>query len=130
MDFGALGFFFDAEHAIAAQFGDAKAVGVINFFQQNLRAAFLLCKTFHGVADVILNDVVAKNDADRIASGEIFRQAQRFGDSAFAFLVGVIQMLQAEIASIAEQAQKISGIFAAGYQQNLFMPALTSVWIG
>ena len=40
--FGSLGLFLNADHVIAANFGDAKAMRVVDFFQQNLRAAFLL----------------------------------------------------------------------------------------
>ena len=53
---------------------------------------------------------------------EIFRQAKGFGDAAFAFLIGVIDVLQPEVAAIAQQAQEIAGILAAGDQQDFLDP--------
>ena len=58
-------------------------------------------------------------DADALAVGEMLGQRQRVRDAAFAFLIGVVQMLQAELAAVGQQAQKIARIPAAGDDQNL-----------
>ncbi len=50
--------------------------------------------------------------------GKIFRQAERFSDAALSLLVGIVQMFQAEITSIAEKTQKISRVFPACHQEN------------
>ncbi len=49
----------------------------------------------------------------------MFGQRQRVGDAAFAFLVGVVDMLQAELLAVGQQAQKIAGIPAAGHDQDV-----------
>ena len=63
-----------------------------------LAPAFWLSKILDRLADVAFDDVVAQDDADALAVGEMFGQRQRVGDAAFAFLIGVVQMLQAEFA--------------------------------
>ena len=47
-----------------------------------------------------------EDDADRVASGKIFGETQGLGNSALAFLIGIIQVLQAEIAAVSEQARE------------------------
>lgn len=59
-------------------------------------------KASNGMSDVAFDDVVSQDHANWFASCEKFRQTQRFSDSAFAFLVSVIQVLQSEIATVAQ----------------------------
>ena len=68
---------------------------------------------------LLLDDVVAQDDADLLPVGEMFGQRQRVGDAALAFLVGVVDVRQAELFAIRQQAQKIAGILAAGDDQNI-----------
>ena len=53
------------------------------------------------------------------AIGKMFRQRQRIRDAAFALLVGVIQVLQAEFLAVGQQPQKVPRIASAGDDQNL-----------
>ena len=82
--------------------------------------SLLLLEVLHGLADIVFNNVVAEDDADRLAGGEILRQTQGFGNAAFAFLIGIIQMLQPKIAAVSQQAEKISGIFSARDEKDFF----------
>ena len=69
--------------------------------------------------DGFFEDVVAQDHADLVAVGEVLGQRERVGDAAFAFLVGVVQMLESEFLAVGEQAQKIARIAAAGDQQDI-----------
>src|SRR4029077_2746696 len=81
--------------------------------------AFLLfLEGLDGVADVVLNDVVPENHTGRLSPGKKLGQAKGLGYTAFAILISVVQMLQIEVAAVAEQAQKIAGIFAARDEEN------------
>ena len=60
----------------------------------------------------------------------MFDQRKRVGNAAFAFLIGVVQMLQAEFLAVAEQPQKVARELPPVTIMMSVMPALTSVWIG
>ncbi len=49
----------------------------------------------------------------------MFREAQRVRDPALSLLVGVIDVLQAELLAITDQFQEIAGIVSSGYDQNV-----------
>jgi hypothetical protein len=66
-----------------------------------------------------LNNVVAQNYAGFFAIREVFGEPQRVGDAALALLIGVIEMRQAELLTVGQQAQKIARITTAGDQQNV-----------
>ena len=89
------------------QFGDAETFRVLHFFQQNVRALRLAAEFVGRLADAAFDDVVAQNDADLLAIGEMFGQRQRVGDAAFAFLIGVIDVLQSEMFAVGQQSQEI-----------------------
>ena len=55
-------------------------------------------------------------------SAKVLGQRQRVGDAAFAFLIGVIQMLQSEFLAVRQQPQKIAGVPPARHQQNVANP--------
>ena len=73
---------------------------------------------------VVLDDVIAQHHANLLAVGEMFGQRQGVGDTAFAFLVSVVDVFQAELFSVGQEAQKIAGIPAAGDDQNLLYPGI------
>ena len=75
-------------------------------------------------ADVALDDVVAQDDADLLAVGEVLGQRQGVGDAAFAFLVGVVDVLQAELFAVGQQAQEIARVAAAGDDQDVLDPGV------
>ena len=80
------------------------ALGVLHFTQQYFRANALMPEVVDCGADIAFDDVVAKDHAHPGLVGEMFRQAQSFGDAAFALLIGVVDMLQAELLAVGEQA--------------------------
>src|ERR1700682_4066678 len=102
--------FFDADNAIAANLGNAKTLRILHFLEQNLCSLFLLLEVFNCAAYVILNDVVPEDHADGLALGKMFRQAQSLRDTALAFLIGVVDVLQAKVTTVAQQAQELSGV--------------------
>jgi len=66
-----------------------------------------------------LDNVVAQNDADLVAVGEMLRQRQRVGNAALAFLVGVVDVLEAESLTVGQEAQKVTGVAAAGHEHDV-----------
>ena len=73
---GRFRFLLDAHDVSTADLGDAEALGVMHFFQQDFCAVFLAVEAFHGVVDVRLNDVVAQDDTNWLAAGEDIRPGQ------------------------------------------------------
>ena len=51
-------------------------------------------------------------------------ERQRRGDATFALLVGVVQVLQPELRTVAEQPQEITGVVSAGDDQDLLDPGV------
>ena len=72
----------------------------------------------HGL-DRPLHDVVGQHDQHRVAPDETLRQAQCFGDATGLLLVPVGQPIDAELVSVAQEAQELSGVGAAGHQHDL-----------
>src|SRR5207245_2130939 len=85
-----------------------KALRVRHFFQKNLRAASLLVIRSDGLSNISLNDVVAQNDAHWFVAGEVLNQRKRCRDAALTFLIGVVEMLEAENFTVSQKLQKIS----------------------
>ena len=114
-----LGFFFDARHAIAANFCDTKSLRIGNFLQEDL-GAFSSASGNSPTAWQMLFSMMLSPRITQIgvAAREILGQRQSVRDSALSFLVGVIQMLQPEIAAIPKQAQEVARVLPAGDQQN------------
>ena len=52
-------------------------------------------------------------------SAKCSASAERVGDAALAFLVGVIEVFEPELLAVGQQAQKIAGVPAAGDEQDL-----------
>src|SRR5689334_20737667 len=98
--FGLLGFLFNAYNPVALNFGHPKALGIRNFLQQDLRALLLRGELAYRLGNRSFYDVVAENDADSFAFGEVFGQCQGFGDAAFTFLVRVVNVFQAEFFAV------------------------------
>ena len=80
--------------------------------------------------DVVLDDVVAENHADRSSFGEVFAELERVGDAALTFLIGVVDVFEAEVAAVSQQAQKIAGGVPPVTIMMSLMPALHSVSSG
>ena len=67
----------------------------------------------------VLDNVVPQDDAHFFAPCKVFGQAQSVCDSAFPFLVGKVELLQAKIFPIPQQTQKVAGTVAAGNDQDV-----------
>ena len=65
-------------------------------------AALLPLEALSRLADVVLDDVVAQNNAQLVTVGEVLGQAQGIGDTAFAFLVGVVDVLEPKILAVCQ----------------------------
>ena len=59
-----------------------------------------LTKPVGGLPDIAFDDVVAEHYADLLAVGEMFGQVESVRDAAFAFLVGVVNVLEAELLAV------------------------------
>ena len=84
-----------------------------------LAPLFLLAEVVDGLTDVAFDDVIAQNDADLLAVGEVFGQAQRVGDAAFAFLISEIEVGEPELFAIGKQAEEIPGVAAPGHDEDI-----------
>ena len=83
-----------------------------------MSAGGLFLEGFLGSDDVVLDDVIAKDDANLLAFDEGLGEPKRVRDAAFAFLISVMNAMQIEVLPI--------GVT----MMMSFMPASTSVWIG
>jgi hypothetical protein len=81
---------------------------VFHFLEQDARSPALMPECFRGAEDVALDDVIAEDDTNILAVGEVLAQAQSIGDSAFAFLVSIGDVLKAEMLAVGQQAEKIA----------------------
>ena len=63
-----------------------------------------------------------ENDAQAVAVGKVLTEPQRVGDAAFALLVGVIDILQPELAPVTEQSQEVAGRVATGDDHDVANP--------
>ncbi len=77
-----------------------------------------------------LQDVVAENHDDALPFGEMLAEAQRVGDAPLAFLIGVVDVVEAKLRAVAEKAKKLSRGVAARYDHDLGIPAEQSVSSG
>ena len=121
------GLFLDAHDAAAVELRHAEALRVGDFLQKYLRAAALMAISAHGRAYVALDDIIAEHDADRLARGEMLDQRKRVGDAAFAFLISVIEVLEAERLPLPSSFKKSPAEFPPVTIMMSVMPALTSV---
>ena len=64
------------------------------------------------LADAAFDNVVAQDDADLLPIGEMFGQRQRVRDAAFAFLIGVVDVLESEMLAIRQEFEKTAGVRA------------------
>ena len=69
-------------------------------------------------ADGALEDVVGQHDQDGIAAGKVLGQPERLGDATGLVLVGVRELVDAVLATVAQQAQELSGVGAAGHEHD------------
>ena len=118
-----LGLLLDpAGRCVAVELGDSETLGVVNFFEENARAALLAFEFVDRLADVAFDQIVAQDYAHLIPIRKVFGETERLRDATFAFLIGVVQVLEAEALSIAEQTQKVARVAPSRDQQNVGDP--------
>ena len=105
--------------AAVAEGGDAEAVGVVDFLEEDARAFGLFFEGFDGGRDVAFDDVVAEDDGDRAAVGEVFGEAEGVGDAAFPFLISEVEFAEADGFPVAEEFDERAGMLAAGDDKNI-----------
>ena len=66
-----------------------------------------------------LEDVVGEQHADLVAVHEPHRQPERLGDPARAVLVRVEEPVDPVVVAVAEQAEELPGVRAAGHEHQL-----------
>src|SRR5581483_2784227 len=66
-----------------------------------------------------LEDVVCEEHADLVAADEALCQAERLGDAARLFLVGVEEPVDAPLVAVAEQAEELARVRPAGDEHDL-----------
>src|SRR5215831_8556026 len=91
----------------------------MNFFQENVGARGLLAEAVRCLANAALDDVVPQHDADLLPVGEMFSKTKRVRNAAFAFLVGIVNVVQAPLLTVGQQSQKVAGISASGDDQDV-----------
>ena len=116
--------FLDPNDPFAVEFGNAEALRVRHFLEQDARARGLRQKrSLYGVMSSS-RMLSPEDDADAIVVGEILAQPQRVGDPAFAFLIRVVDVLEAELAAVPQQAKKIARRVPAGDDHDVRDPGL------
>ena len=118
------GLFFNADDAVAREFGDTEALCVVYFLEQNSGAFALLAEGFRRAANALFDDVVTEDYADILAVREVFAKVEGVGDAAFAFLIGVGDVFESEVLAVGEEAEEIAGIFTSCHYHNVADPGV------
>ena len=126
-DFGAARLLFNADNAIASHLRHAKPFGVVHLFQQNLGARLLLLEIFNGVPDTFLDDVVSEDHANLLPVGKVLGERQGIRDTACTFLVGVVQVFEANSFPLASNRRKSPELRPPVTRRMSLIPASTSV---
>jgi hypothetical protein len=98
---------------------DTETLGIRNLFEEYLRSASLLPVRFESLHDIPLDDIVPEDDADPFTCGPILRKAERFGDAPFTLLIRVVDVREAEILSVAQEAEKLPRVVPSRDDENV-----------
>lgn len=90
--------------------GHSKTLRIGDFLQKNFRPPLLPFKSLRRMADILFDNIVPQDNADLSIIGEIFGRLESVGDSAFPFLISIIDVLEAKFLAIPEEPQKITGV--------------------
>jgi hypothetical protein len=114
---GLEGLLLDAGDAAVLEHRDAEALGIVNLGEQDARPPPGIPS--HHRPDALLEDVVAENDAERLAVGEVLGQGERVRDPALALLVRVVDVVEAELAPVAQQPEEVARVVPAGDDEDV-----------
>ena len=118
----------DALHAaVAVELRHAEVAQVLDVAlgrEDDPAAALLPLEVLDDVLDRALEDVVGEHHADTVAADEALGEAERLGDAARLLLVPVGEPVDAELLAVAEQAQELARVRAAGDEHQLGDAAL------
>ena len=115
---GCLRLLFDLQDAISLDDRDAEPLRIFDRLQVDLRAVAALDELGCRLPDAFFVNVVTEDHAYRIVLDKVLGQRQGGGNAAFAFLIGLVEVLQAEFFSVAEELEKVARILAAGYDED------------
>src|SRR5439155_4135344 len=102
---------------LAVELGHAQVAKVIAIAQPGEHdpgATRLPVERLHAGPERALEDVVGKQHNAAVPADELLSQAERLGDPTRLFLVRIEKPVDAELMAVAEQAQKLAGVRAAG----------------
>jgi hypothetical protein len=80
------------------------------------------------VANIVLDDVVTEDDANRLAGGKILRKTEDLGN-ALVFLVGGVETAEAKSRPLPSKRRKSPTLLPPVAKRISSMPALTKVWM-
>src|SRR5688572_7775462 len=103
----------------ALELHHAETLRIGHFLEKDLGARGLREEVCNGVLDVLLDDVVAEDHDDLVAIGEVFREFERIGDAALAFLIGVLEVFDTQLLAVLQELEKVSRVLPAGHDENL-----------
>src|SRR5690606_33745482 len=109
----------DADAAVAGQLRHAEPFRVVHLLEQDLCTLALVPEAADRLGERVLEEIVAQDHDDRLAIGEVLGQAQRLRDPALAFLVRVVQVLEAELTPVAERSEALDRVVAARHDQDV-----------
>jgi len=102
----------------------------VDFLEEDAGAFLLFAEGVDGLGDVTFDDVVAEDDGDLAAVGEVFGETESVGDAAFAFLVGEVELAEADGLSVAEEFDECPGVFSAGDDEDIGDAGVTEAFDG
>src|SRR5262245_46599665 len=109
----------DRRDAAVADLRDAEPPRVGDLLQDDPGAARLPREALDRRRDRPLDQVVAEEDAQAVAFREGLCEGERSGDPALAFLVRVVEMREAELAPVPEEAQEVARVRPAGHEEDV-----------
>src|SRR5207249_1580737 len=100
----------DRDDTAVAHLGHTEALSVLDLLQHDARPARLATKTTDCRRNGALDQVVAEHHTYLAAIGEVLAERERRGDAAFALLVRVVQVREAELPAVPEQTEEVAGV--------------------
>ena len=111
--------------ALAVELGHAEVAQVLRVElvgEQDARAPRLGGEALDRRPERPLEDVVGEHHADAVAADEALREPERLRDPAGLLLVGVEELVDPVLVAVAEQAEELARVRAAGDEHQLGRP--------
>src|SRR5947209_6174601 len=98
--FWVLRLFLNTHDFFAVDLRYTKSFCILHLFQKDLCSFRLALELVHRFADRTFDQVVTQNDTDLLTIGEVLSESKRVRNTAFAFLISVVNVLQSELFAI------------------------------